>query len=44
MKTNDASVHLEQPDHKYAHKGISYEEVKTPVQTIGHGEGHSYDA
>ena len=24
MKTNDASVHLEQPDHKYAHKGISY--------------------
>ena len=44
QKTNDASFHLEQLDHEYAHKDVSYEEVKKPVKTIGYGEGDSYDA
>ena len=43
QKTNDASLHLEQPVHEYAHKDVSYEEVDKPVQTTGYVEVHSYD-
>ena len=40
QRTTDASFHLEQPDHDHAHKDVSYEEMKKPVQTVGYGEVH----